>query len=234
MPYSHYIFIDTETSGIPERLDIPVTETKQWPAILQLAWIVVDLDGNLVKEENHYLKNRGIHIDPRSFHMHGITTEVLKKNGVSKRGMLKRLYKDIKRFNALLVAHFIEFDMKMLAVENLRLKIPSDLDHLPTFCTMLNSAAENRNPEKTYPSLGTLYRHYFKKPLANEHNALYDARAAAECFLAMTEKDKFKENQIVYFDLKTCSEKKDTDLVEDKKPSTKKRLQKLLKNLTKS
>ncbi len=227
MHVSHYIFIDTETSGIPERLDIPVSETKQWPSILQLAWIVVDLDGNLVKEENHYLKNRGVKIDPRSYQMHRITNEGLQKKGVSKRGMLKRLYKDIKRYNALIVAHFVEFDMKMLAVENIRLRLELDLHQLPTYCTMLNSAGENRHPDRTYPSLGELYRHYFNKPMKNEHDALYDARAAAECFLEMTEKGKFTENKIEHFDLDSHPEK-------DKKSGSLSRIQKMLKNLTSS
>jgi len=227
VPYSHYIFIDTETSGIPDSFNIPVSEPDQWPAIIQLAWIVVDLDGNLVKEENHYLKNRGVKIDPRSYQMHRITVEDLKKKGVSKRGMLKRLYKDIKRYNALVVAHFVEFDIKMLAVENIRLRLDLDLHQLPTYCTMLNSAGENRHPDRSYPSLGELYRHYFNKPMKNEHDALCDARAAAECFLEMTEKGKFTENKIVHFDLGSPPEK-------DKKTGSLSRIQKILKTLSKS
>lgn len=202
MPYSYYIVIDTETTGMPLHCDSAMDQTEEWPYILQLAWLVLDHDGNLVKEENHYLKNRGIEIDKQAQQLHGITKEILKDKGVSKRGMLKRLYKDIKRYNPLIIGHFVEFDMKMLTVETNRLKLNFDYDGVPLFCTMLMSGIKSHHPRRQYPSLSELYQQCFNKPLEHAHDAVHDARAAATVFLHLVENGLFEESLVVPFDAK--------------------------------
>lgn len=35
-----YLFIDTETTGLPKEYDAPYTDIDNWPRLVQLAWIV--------------------------------------------------------------------------------------------------------------------------------------------------------------------------------------------------
>jgi DNA polymerase-3 subunit epsilon len=203
VPYPFYIIIDTETSGMPTHFDMPLDDTTSWPGILQVAWLVLDHDGNLVKEENHYLKNRGIEIDQQAQQLHGITHQLLKEKGVSKRGMLRRLYKDIIKYNALVVGHFIEFDLKMLTVENHRHHLHLDFDGLPMYCTMLMSGVKSHHPDRQHPSLAELYQHCFNMPLKDPHNAIHDARAAASVFLQLVEDGQYSDAAVVKFDAHT-------------------------------
>ncbi len=198
-PYDHYIVLDSETSGIPKSWDAPVSHSASWPHIIQLAWIVFDLKGNALKRECYYLKFTGVEIEEQSLKVHGITAGTLEKNGASKRGVLKRLFKDLDRYQALLISHFVEFDIKLLAVENERLDLRFNLAGVPAFCTMINAQALTRNPARTYPSLGTLYHTYFDEPLEEQHDARQDAAATARCFFEMVRTDHFSDADIQYF-----------------------------------
>ena len=35
-----YLFFDTETTGLPKNWKAPVTDTENWPRIVQIAWIL--------------------------------------------------------------------------------------------------------------------------------------------------------------------------------------------------
>ncbi len=53
---------------------------------------------------------------------------------------------------------------------------------LPTFCTMKNTEDYALIPGRKYLRLSELYNVLFDKAQPDQHNALSDARAAAECF----------------------------------------------------
>ena len=43
----NYLFCDTETTGVPRNYNAPVTDTNNWPHLVQLGWIVTDEYGNI-------------------------------------------------------------------------------------------------------------------------------------------------------------------------------------------
>lgn len=49
-PTERYLFFDTETSGLPNNFNAPSSNTKNWPRLVQLSWIVTDDKGNKLKE----------------------------------------------------------------------------------------------------------------------------------------------------------------------------------------
>ena len=178
--YEHYIALDTETSGIPKSWDDE--NLKDWPCIIQLAWLVYTPDGKLVKEECHYLSNPGVKINPKSEEIHGISAQILEEQGVDKTTVLQHLFQDIKKYQALIIAHFAEFDLKLLQIEGERCQLDADLHETPFYCTMINSEDLNNNPARTFPSLAQLYQSFFGLTLQHQHHALHDSRAVADCF----------------------------------------------------
>lgn len=43
------LFFDTETTELPKDYGAPTTDTKNWPHMVQLSWIVTDVIGNELK-----------------------------------------------------------------------------------------------------------------------------------------------------------------------------------------
>ena len=41
-----YLFFDTETTGIPRNYKAPASDFKNWPCLVQIAWLVTDATGN--------------------------------------------------------------------------------------------------------------------------------------------------------------------------------------------
>ena len=47
-----YLFFDTETTGLPRSWKAPITDSNNWPRLVQIAWLVFDLDKNWVDTLN--------------------------------------------------------------------------------------------------------------------------------------------------------------------------------------
>ena len=77
----YLLFIDTETTGIPKRWNLPYSETENWPSAIQVSWILYDVNGIEIKRENHYINVDDSEISVKSFKIHGITKQFLDKNG---------------------------------------------------------------------------------------------------------------------------------------------------------
>src|SRR5690606_27389310 len=82
------MFIDTETSGLPKDWDNP---NEDWPYVIQLSWIVYNKQGKLIKEEDHYIYDEHIVIDPQSEEVHHITKTMLEEKGEKRLKVLKRI-----------------------------------------------------------------------------------------------------------------------------------------------
>ncbi len=44
------LFIDTQTTGLPKNWNAPITDTKNWPRLVQIAWIITDYAGTIRTE----------------------------------------------------------------------------------------------------------------------------------------------------------------------------------------
>ena len=47
------LFFDTETTGVPRNYNAPSTDTDNWPRMVQLGYIIYDLNRNVIKKEDY-------------------------------------------------------------------------------------------------------------------------------------------------------------------------------------
>lgn len=183
-----YLFFDTETTGFPTNWSAPYTNTRNWPRVVQLAWVLTDEEGHVVSEHDFIIKPDGFEIPADSAKIHGITTEIAQEKGVPLVDALKEFFADEARAQVL-VAHNISFDTNVVACECVRLG--ESLKWLDTtrYCTMKESTSFCKLPGRRYgykqPKLIELHEILFKKPFGSQHNALADVHACMRCFFAL-------------------------------------------------
>ena len=185
------LFFDTETTGRPLNNKAPVTDAKNWPRKVQLAWVQTDNEGNMLQEGNHIIKPVGYTIPANVVKIHGISTDIALEKGEDLDGVLIRFEEMIKS-STLIAAHNIEFDDSVIRAEYHRNAMPTTLPKKPQFCTMkskniINHCALIGPYGFKWPALSELHRKLFKEDFSNAHNALNDVRATAKCYWKLKE-----------------------------------------------
>ena len=211
---SHYMFLDTEASGEPVRWDVSSVDGSDWPYLVQISWVIYTLDGNEIKREKLYIDEKDFQSTSSALKIHKITDRFRQQNGFSRQEVLNRLILDLRKYDPLLICHFLKFDLNLLKVELRRAKIEYDLNQIPAFCTMLATKYLAGTAHARPLHLSQLYAVLFYKSLQNYHDALCDTLATAECFFELfksgyiTEKtilDQIKERMIGYDHIKVVS-----------------------------
>ncbi|MGV3509713.1 MAG: exonuclease domain-containing protein [Sphingobacteriaceae bacterium] len=192
----YLLFLDTEATGLPRKWNLPYTDTANWPSAVQIAWLIYKKDGTLLKTENHYIGNNDKEIDASSTKIHGITREYLDTHGESRNAIMKLLADDMVQYNPLVVGHFMEFDFHIVSADFYRTSLPNPIESLPTFCTMLSTSFYVRDPSVNFLRLGELYTTLFNTKLENQHNALVDAQATAECYFELCKRGDITDEKI--------------------------------------
>ena len=96
-----FLTFDTETTGLPKNFNAPVSESENWPRLVQLAWQLNDNNGRLISVNSHIIKPDGYSIPYNSEKIHGISTEIALKEGKKLGDILKEFEKDISEANIL-------------------------------------------------------------------------------------------------------------------------------------
>lgn len=185
----HYLFFDTETSGLPQRYSVPFhVSLDNWPRIVSLSWILTDSEGNEISKGSSIVKPDGFLIEKGSIRIHGITQEKALKEGMPLKQVLLNFLEDYQRFfdNTILVAHNMNFDCNVLFSELMR-TFPehSWMGLKPTICTMLsltNFCELPGRPGYKWPKLEELHWILFNKGFDNAHNSMADTEALKRCF----------------------------------------------------
>jgi len=76
-----YLIFDTETTGLPRNFNAPITDTSNWPRVVQLAWQLHDELGNVIEHKDFLVKPNGFTIPIDAERVHGISTELAKQGG---------------------------------------------------------------------------------------------------------------------------------------------------------
>jgi len=76
-----FLFFDVETTGIPKNWKAPMTDTSNWPYVVQIAWQLYDKNRTLLEVQDHIIKPEGWEIPYASEKVHKISTERAKKEG---------------------------------------------------------------------------------------------------------------------------------------------------------
>ncbi|TAF46378.1 MAG: 3'-5' exonuclease [Sphingobacteriales bacterium] len=179
------LFIDTEATGLPKKWNLPYSKTKNWPHIVQLAWLIYDASGQEIKRENHYINETDFKISAQAQKIHAISPHLIANKGKSRQDVMHLLAQDVQHYQPMLVGHFIELDLHLLNADFYRAGINNDLKKNPVFCTMLASTKYVQNYGVKHLRLGQLFNILFDKKAENMHNALADAYATAQCFFEL-------------------------------------------------
>lgn len=191
---TYFLFIDTETTGIPKRWSLPYSEKDNWPSAVQVAWVIYDENAQEIKRENFYIFNEDLKISSKSLKIHGITQEFLSKNGQERTLVLEKLSTDIKEFQPLITGHFTEFDIHTLSADFYRANLENPFLQSHFYCTMLKSKEYVVNPEADYFKLPQLYEFLFNEKMEHLHNAMIDAEITAKCFFEIRTRGEISEN----------------------------------------
>jgi DNA polymerase III subunit epsilon len=184
-----YLFFDTETTGLPKNYKAPVSDVDNWPRLVQIAWLLYDLDGKKIESGDHIIRPEGFTIPLAASRVHGISTERAVEEGHELTGVLG-LFNDLIKEANFVVAHNISFDEKIIGAEFFRKNIQSELFQKKRLCTMNASTNFCKIPGPygyKWPKLSELHIALFGKGFDEAHDAAVDIHATAKCFWKMKE-----------------------------------------------
>jgi len=183
-----YLIFDTETTGLPKNYNAPVSDSDNWPRMVQLAWQIHDKEGALVEVQNFIVKPEGYTIPFNASKIHGISTKRAKEQGVDLDYVLEEFNKALAKVEYV-VGHNIEFDVNIAGAEYFREDIKTPLAEITPFDTKSEETANfvgipgGRGGKFKWPTLTELHEKLFHEKFAEAHNASADVEATARCFL---------------------------------------------------
>lgn len=183
-----YLVFDTETTGLPNNFDAPLSDSANWPRMVQIAWQLHADDGTLLENQDYIIKPEGYDIPYKAFAIHGISTEMAHAEGHD-------LATVLEEFNTVLskvkfgAGHNIDFDYKIVGAEFHRKNIQNALQELPQMDTMRLGtefcALPGKGGRYKSPKLGELFEKLYGHTFAEAHNAAADVNATAQVFFEM-------------------------------------------------
>lgn len=195
-----YIAFDTEGSGLFRYKDpvtgkpIPANEQDQ-PRLAEFAAIYLDKDMQPEKEVQFYIKPDGWEMTAEATEVNGLTTAFLLEFGIHPKEVLDLWTTAIRDDRRAVIAFNAQHDCKQMRAE-LRHAGMDDLFMITkNSCVMRGCGPlgiEKANGKKGFPQLADACRH-FDIVMPEAHNALDDARAAAEIARNLMRLDLFLE-----------------------------------------
>ncbi len=186
------LFLDTETTGLPEGKNISLYNTQKWPYVIQLSYIIFDTEVNeVVHTFDSVIKlDDNVEISEKSISMHGVTRERSQTEGVIMKGALEELNDNLKTID-LIVGHNISFDKQIMIVENIRNNVFSLFPKKQSFCTMkeykmycdIKKERADGTTYAKYPTLCELHEKLFGTKPNNLHNSYVDVLVCARCYM---------------------------------------------------
>ncbi|WP_406655325.1 DNA polymerase III subunit alpha [Ornithobacterium rhinotracheale] len=185
-----YLIFDTETTGLPSNYNAPVSDSDNWPRLVQLAWQVHDEKGDLIENHNLLVKPDGFDIPFNATKIHGITNEKAQNEGIPLAEALS-IFSESLKDKPLIIGHNINFDVNIVGAEYHRLQQDTDqITKLPVLDTMVESVdfcaiGGGKGGRFKFPKLTELHEKLFGVPFDEAHNAAADVNATARCFFEL-------------------------------------------------
>lgn len=195
------LFIDSETTGLPLNDNLPYTDLKNWPYLVQVALIIEDDNYGILAKRNIILKPDGYTIPESATKIHGISNEIAVKNGEDRDKVISFL--DLALYKSdIIIGHNVSFDLNVIKSEIIRIKgienalfkkkkhiVIDTMKMGRNICKIPNLSFHTRLslPNK-YPKLDELYYKLFNKHFNNQHDAMADVQAAYDCYYELKRK----------------------------------------------
>lgn len=173
-------FIDTETTGL---------DSSRLP--IQIAYMVVDPEFNLIDCDNFYIEQE--YIDPGASEVNGITVEKLKELSAAQPSeALERFNRLIETYKPIFIAHNAKFDRDTIINLYRQCGKEPNLQSLQCYCTFFNSGAFSHEKGKgtrkltrlaeinsisdtdVQEYLGSIKLFSNRRAASHAHDALYD------------------------------------------------------------
>lgn len=196
-----YIIFDTETTGLPRNWNAPITDTDNWPRVVQIAWQLHDDMGRLLEQKDHLVYPEGYDIPYDAERIHGISTALAQEHGVPLLQVLKE-FNEVLAKAKFVVGQNIGFDTNVLGCEFHRLGVPTTMNEAPILDTCTETTAElcrlpgGRGGKFKLPTLTELHAYLFQQPFAEAHNATADVEATTRCFFELLRRGVFSPEQL--------------------------------------
>jgi len=201
-----YLTFDTETTGLPKNYSAPISETDNWPRMVQIAWQINDKSGNLISSESHIIKPKGYTIPFNAEKIHGISTQKAIDKGKEIKYVLEKFNNELKK-NKYIIGHNINFDVNILGSEFYRSKIKTSLLEKESIDTGLISKEfcqleGGLGGKLKMPKLIELYNILFESDFSDAHDARADVNATAKCFFELMKRKVFETEESKLTDIK--------------------------------
>lgn len=183
-PTGHFLFADTETTGLPAKGEYGNPAHPDTPHLVELAGILCDIDGNELTRLHRIIRPDFIPIPKEASDVHGITQERALQEGVPLWLAMWEFDRLIGNAKAL-VFHNHQFDRLILKAAHLRLGLPHRFRSVQRLCTMKQSTPIVALPKMKWPRLMEAYQHFFGETFEGAHGAIADAEACKRVFFRM-------------------------------------------------
>ena len=186
------LVFDLETTGFPSTRHAKpfYSNCFQNARMIEIAYTIATVEGDPIK---HVSRLINVDVKVENSHIHGITNEMLKSDGVNVKDVFQELLDDLRTVSTL-VAHNIEFDYKVLLSEVYRAYV-SHRDLLGQIyskklvCTM-KDGQKLMNVRK-YPKLKELYEHLHEGEVWEQsHRAGDDVARCLDCYRKLAARSK--------------------------------------------
>ncbi|NML67969.1 3'-5' exonuclease [Hymenobacter sp. RP-2-7] len=181
-----YLVFDTETTGLPASFSAPLTDSANWPRLVELAWGIYEEDGQERSTGQLLVRPEGFTIPAEAVRVHGITTEMASAQGVSLSEVLKRMAAAATDCQYV-VAHNLEYDLAIIGAELHRLGRAEFGTGKQLVCTMRMGTAADKRSSKP-PKLHELHTTLFAEEMTGAHRAEADVAACARCLFALLQR----------------------------------------------
>lgn len=191
----YFIIFDTETTGLPKNWKAPMTDLKNWPRIIQLAWVVYNEKRELIAEHKYLIKPDGWEVPMEKFWIeNGYSTAQCQEQGIPLTEAMAIFITNHDESDVL-VSHNMSYDHNVLGCEMLRYKL-SAKKRLKKICTKEEGTMYCNLPKvfgkPKWPKLIELYQKLFGEGFEDAHDALADVKATARCFFGLIDKGVIK------------------------------------------
>ena len=180
-----YLFVDTETTGLPKDRHAPPSDLDNWPRLVQLAWILLAEDGRELEAKAFIVKPEGFSVPRDASRIHGITGERAAREGLALAFVLAEFAGAVSR-SSVLISHNMNFDENVLKAELIRAGVSDILSSMSTICTKESATDYCKLPGRygkyKWPTLQELHRTLFGSEFEAGHDAAIDVRICAKCF----------------------------------------------------
>jgi len=183
--------LDIETDGLPERKSENDCFSVSYPNIIQIAWILLDKKGNMLKKESELINFIGIK-QTEAYNINNIDVNLVKRIGKEPIDVFKKFIADV-RLSSIIVAHNADFDIPIIKSQLNKYSLPNPFSNKRIVCTMKETVhfcdIITGNDELKFPKLYELYEKLFDYKIEQRHNAESDVLITAKCYKELINKE---------------------------------------------